>query len=295
MMVLRAAALAALCLCFTVSIAVAQSLDNPLGIASDGAKSGSLVICGGGRLPEPVYEGFIHLAGGKEARIVHIPWAHPFSSMSSVRYSYNGWTGYDVESFDFLNVDAREEADVDKFLAPLENATGVWIGGGSQGRLTNLYGGTKVEAALQRVLARGGVIGGTSAGASVMSSTMIRYGTATEAVTDKGLNLVQHAVIDQHFSQRNRLERLLGVIEQQPAQVGIGVDEGTALFVQSNRLKVMGSSRVTICLPEARGAGISLHRLKDGDDMHLIAATTAGNNAGNNARVSWELRRRSAK
>ena len=292
MLMLRAVAVTAICLLLSPRFAAAQSLDNPLGIASDGTKSGSLVICGGGRLPEPVYEEFIRLAGGKEAHILHIPWAHPFSSMTSVRSSYSGWSGYDVASFGFLNIDAREEADVDSFLKPLENATGVWIGGGAQGRLTNLYGGTKVEAALQRVLARGGVIGGTSAGASAMSTTMIRYGTATEAVTDRGLCLVKNAVIDQHFSQRNRLERLLGVIEQEPSQVGLGVDEGTALVVQSNRLKVIGSSRVTVCLPSSRGDGVTLHRLKDGDDMHLIAATT--NNVAN-PRVAWELRRRSTK
>lgn len=276
--------------CLMAGTLSAQSLENPLGIGSEKGQAGALVICGGGRLPEDVYQEFLRLAGGKQAHLVHIPWAHPFSSMNSVRNSYRGWLEYDVASFTFLNVDARSEADVDDFIKPLEKATGVWIGGGTQGRLTNLYGNTKVEAALQRVLARGGVIGGTSAGASVMSTTMIRYGSSTEAVTDRGLCLVKHAVIDQHFSQRNRLERLLGVIEQNDAQVGIGVDEGAALVVQGNRLKAFGSTRVTICLPGARANDVTLHRLSNGDDAMLVAGQYA-----TTSRLAWELRRRTVK
>ncbi|HTN77837.1 MAG TPA: cyanophycinase [Pirellulaceae bacterium] len=268
----------------------AQSLENPLGVVGQANKPGALIVCGGGKLPEEVYDEFVRLAGGKDAHLVHIPWAHPFSSMSSVRYSYHGWSGMDVASFAFLNINARSEADLDTLIKPLETATGVWIGGGSQGRLADLYGNTKVEAALQRLLARGGVIGGTSAGASIMSTTMIRSGTASEAVTDRGLCLVKHAVIDQHFSQRHRLERLLNIVEESQLHVGIGVDEGAALVLQGNRLRAIGDSKVTICVPGGRGNDVTLHRLRGGDNATLVAGTHSATN-----RLGWELRRQATK
>lgn len=265
---------------------LAQSaIANPLGICGQVDSPGALVVCGGGRMREEVYQEFLRLAGGKNARIVHIPSAYPFSSMSAVRNRYSGWLSYDVASFTFLDTDDRDEADTDAFIEPLERATGVWIGGGAQGRLTNLYGGTKTEQALQRVLERGGVIGGTSAGASVMSQTMIRYGTPSEAVTDRGLAFISRAVIDQHFAQRNRLERLLGALEVHRDQIGIGVDEGTALIVQQNRLRVLGSSRVTVCLPASGSDAITLHRLSDGEEAFVALVEDAG----------WQFRRRMAK
>ena len=258
---------------------------NPLEIGGQSANSGALVVCGGGRMPEEVYQEFLLLAGGKNAHIVHIPSAYAFSSMSAVRNRYSGWLSYDVASFTFLDTADRDEADTEAFIKPLEKATGVWIGGGAQGRLANLYGGTKTEQALQRVLERGGVIGGTSAGASVMSHTMIRYGTPSEAVTDRGLAFTSRAVIDQHFAQRNRLERLLGVLEVHRDQIGIGVDEGTALILQQNRLRVLGNSRVTVCLPAAGSNAITLHRLNNGEEALLAVVENAG----------WQFRRRTAK
>jgi cyanophycinase len=248
------------------SSASAQSPENPLGMC---ATPGALMLCGGGRMSEDVYREFLRLAGGEDAHIVLIPSAIEFSSPEAVRRRYSGWLGYNVASFTFLDAKSREEADTEAFAAPLKRATGVWIGGGSQGRLANLYNGTKTEAALKEVLERGGIVGGTSAGASIVSSCMIRHGSSTEAVCDQGLGLLAHCVVDQHFSQRNRLERLLGVLEKHQAQLGIGIDEETAVLVREDRLKVIGASRATICLPDPFSRAVTLYRLKDGEQVHL--------------------------
>ena len=268
-----------------VASARAQSADNPLGLVA-GAKPGALVICGGGSLNEEVYQEFLRLAGGKDAHIVHVPSAYNFSSVSAMRSRYSGWLGYNVASFAFLDAKDRDEADSHELVKLLDQATGVWIGGGTQGRLANLYGGSKCEAALRRVLQRGGVIGGTSAGASIMSSCMIRYGSSSEAVCDKGFGLVSHCVIDQHFAERNRLQRLIGALEENKSQIGIGVDEGTAVVLQQNQLKVIGASRATVILPAAFGQAVTLHRLRAGDEAQLMLA--GGPDA--KSALGWELR-----
>ncbi len=268
----------------------AQSAENPLGLCSENNK-GSLVICGGGRMDESVYQEFLRLAGGKEAHLVHIPSAYDFSSTSAMRSRYKGWLGYNVQSFEFVDAKDSDEANSDELVEILDRATGVWIGGGTQGRLANIYGGTKCEAALRRVLERGGVIGGTSAGASIMSSCMIRYGSASEAVCDKGFGLISNCVIDQHFAERNRLARLLGVLEENHAQVGIGIDEGTAVVLQQSRLKVIGASRATVCVPNSTGQAVTLYRLRAGEEARILLAgepTGKGN-------LAWELRRLAVK
>jgi cyanophycinase len=262
-----------------------QSVQNPLGVTAGTTQTGALVICGGGRLREEVYQEFLRLAGGKQARIVHIPSAYGFDSMSHIRSAYGGWLNYDVASFDFLDAEDSDEADTDEFVEPLKQATGVWIGGGAQGRLANLYSGTKTETALKAVLARGGVVGGTSAGASIMSSTMIRYGTSSEAVCDKGFGLVQHCVIDQHFAQRNRLPRLLGVLEEHQAQLGLGIDEGTAVILRGNKLKVMGSARATVCVPHPNSKSVTIHRLSDGDEVNILVASAG------KGMLAWDVKR----
>lgn len=267
----------------------AQSPENPLGMIA-GQKPGALVICGGGRLNEDVYQEFLRLAGGEDARIVHVPSAYNFSSAAAMRSRYSGWLGYKVASFAFLDAKDRDEADSDEMVKLLDEATGVWIGGGAQGRLANLYGGTKCEAALHRLLARGGVVGGTSAGASIMSNCMIRYGSSSQAVCDKGFGLVSHCVIDQHFAERNRLQRLIGALEENQSQVGIGVDEGTAVVLKQNHLKVIGASRATVILPAAFGQAVTLHRLKSGDEAQLLLAGGPDEKSA----LAWELRKPSS-
>lgn len=232
---------------------------------------GTVILGGGGTLDEEVYEEFIARAGGKSARIVLIPSAYPYDDAAHVRRAFGGWRSYDVARFDFLHTDDPEVADSPKFTRMLEQATGVWIAGGAQGRLTYRYGERRVEALLRQIVAKGGVVGGTSAGASVMSGLMIRYGSATEAVLDRGFGIAARVVIDQHFSERGRFPRLLGVLEDHPGTLGMGIDENTAAILRGNQVRVVGEGRVTLCIgPRRSGEGTTLHRLKGGEAAELF-------------------------
>ncbi len=139
-----------------------------------------------------------------------------------------------------------------EYVRPLREATGVWIGGGKQQFLTDAYLGTEVERQLKALLERGGVIGGTSAGAAVMTRVMINSGR-TEAKLGQGFDFLPGAVVDQHFLKRNRLPRLLGVLRKHPDLIGLGIDEQTALVVdvRGKRIHVIGNSYVVACVPES--------------------------------------------
>ncbi|MEX0586594.1 MAG: cyanophycinase [Pirellulales bacterium] len=255
---------------------IARGEENLLGLPPQTMENrGALVICGGGRLPESVYQQFVDLAGGKKARVVLIPSAWPFASLDDAKRRNSGWSDYDLASLDYIDAKTRDEADDEKFVAPLKEATGVWITGGRQGRLASLYSGTKTEAAIKEVLARGGAIGGTSAGAAIMSQVMIRYGAARNLMVERGFGLLTQAVVDQHFTERKREPRLLSVLEKHPEKLGLGVDEGTALVVQGNRLRVVGRSQVTVCIPQAPGEKPLLHKMDADKQFDLIQTSAA--------------------
>jgi cyanophycinase len=251
--------------------AAANVLGLPPGAISGG---GTLMVCGGGALPNEVYEEFVRLAGGRNGKIVLIPSAIPYSSQQALSYRFNGWLQYPVQSFNFVHATSREDAEKEEIANPLNEATGVWISGGAQGRLADLYKGTRVEKLIQDVLARGGVVGGTSAGAAIMSQTMIRYGTSREAVLDNGFSLLSSAVVDQHFSERKRQERLMGVLGQNPEKIGLGVDERTALIINANKVRVMGQNKATVIVPN-QDKTMSVHLLATGEAAELVRVPAA--------------------
>lgn len=238
----------------------------PQGAISGG---GTLMVCGGGNLPEEVYDEFVKLAGGAKGKLVLIPSAYPYENREALEYRFNGWLQYHTASFQFLNAVSRDEADSEEFARPLAEATGVWMSGGAQGRLADLYKGTRVEQCLQKLLERGGVIGGTSAGAAIMSQTMIRQGTSRDAEIDAGFGLLQAAVVDQHFTERARHTRLLGALRENPEKIGLGVDEQTALIIRANTVRVLGQNRATVIVP-AKNRTMSLHLLGSGEGAELL-------------------------
>ena len=245
-------------------------------------KAGTLLVCGGGRLPESVRARFVQLAGGPAARIVVIPTAGEWSDRPGVEHAADSWRALGVRSARVLHTRNRAVADSPAFVAALREATGVWIGGGHQTRLADAYGGTAVETALHDLLARGGVVGGTSAGAGIMSRLMIVKGRG-EAVVSRGFGLVSDVVIDQHFLRRNRVRRLLGVLATHPGHVGLGVDEATALEVDlgTRRLRAIGESYAVACVPASPG-GVeppSIEVLKPGDEADLAALRAGSPNA----------------
>ncbi len=220
-------------------------------VAPEGIE-GALVIAGGGRLPDSVYRQFLALAGGEAAKLVVITAA----SASADREEYAEemlelWKSRGFDEVTILHTRDPEKADTQEFVAPLKEATAVWFNGGVQSRIADAYLGTATEQEIQDVLKRGGVVGGTSAGAAIQSRLMIAGGNPNARVAE-GFDLLPGAVVDQHFLARNRKPRLLGVLEQNPGYFGVGVDENTALIVRGRTLRAIGDSTVTLIL----GAGI---------------------------------------
>jgi cyanophycinase len=158
----------------------------------------------------------------------------------------------------------------------------VWLSGGDQSRLVAAYRGTQVERALQGVLARGGVIGGTSAGAAVMSPLMIIRGNPSAQV-GPGFGWLPGLVVDTHFGRRHRQPRLLGVVTTHPGFLGLGIDERTAVVVRGRSMEVLGEASAELCMPQGGARGASWRTLRPGDHADLAdvgkgyVALTRGN------------------
>lgn len=209
--------------------------------------SGSLLIVGGGGLTKEIVEKFIELAGGPEAPIIVLPTANPDPLPNPPR------DGRFLERAGCKNVttlNARDLADVSspEFLAKVKEARGVWFGGGRQWRFVDAYGDTPAIAAFQDVLARGGVIGGSSAGATIQGDLLVRGSPQGNQEMlaegyERGFAFLPGTAIDQHFTQRKREVDLLEVMQVHPQILGIGLDETTAIVVRDNIAEVMGKDQ----------------------------------------------------
>jgi cyanophycinase len=254
---------------------------------------GSLVIIGGAEDKEgrcEILQEVVRMAGGSHARVVVMTVATevPLEVGSKYLEVFHRLGVADVRTFD---VSSRENANALSAVKAIEEATCVFFTGGDQIRITELLGGTKVDALLHKRFEEGMLLAGTSAGASMMSSTMIvegepetnpRIGIVEMA---PGMEFIQGVVIDQHFAQRGRLGRLLSAVAQYPHHLGLGIDENTAVVVEKNQtFRVIGSGAVTVVdagaltYSNVRGlrenddlalCGITLHILPNGYKFHL--------------------------
>jgi cyanophycinase len=194
---------------------------------------------------------FAQLAGGPAARIVIIPTA---SSLEDTGDRYRAiFAAMGVACAEVLFIGNREDANTPDVVAVLDGATGVFMTGGNQMRLSSLVGGTGVARAVRRLNEAGAVVAGTSAGASILSSHMVAYGASGEMPRQRmaqmiaGFGLVNELIIDQHFRQRDRIGRLLTLVASNPGLLGVGVDEDTAAMIDGNGiLEVVGRNHVTI-------------------------------------------------
>jgi cyanophycinase len=212
--------------------------------------SGSLVIVGGGAFPKAAKERFLELAGGATAKLVIVPTAGDDASIPAAEVITKSWRENGPENVTVLHTRSRDEANSMAFVAPLLEATGVWFDGGSQSRIADAYVGTEFEKQIIAVLTRGGVVGGTSAGAAIMSKVMIAQGSPVAEIKT-GFDLLPGTIIDQRFTQRKRKPRLIGAIEQHPALFGLGIDESTAVIVKGRQVDVVGKNSATICLAKS--------------------------------------------
>jgi cyanophycinase len=236
----------------------------------DGNINGYLVIVGGGVLPDAVRNRFLELAGGKKGRLVVIPTASELADPSRISRSYVYWQKQGLESVEELNTLSQTKANDPTFVKPLTRATAVWLGGGDQSRLARVYRGTAVERELRKLLDRGYVIGGTSAGASIMSRIMITGGKR-EASVGTGFGLLPDVVIDQHFDTRNRRDRLELLLKNYPDCFGLGIDEATAVVLHGRKFQVLGNSKVYyVGLPPLSPGARVMKMLGSGDEGELL-------------------------
>jgi cyanophycinase len=220
----------------------------------DGAKRGWIVPIGGAENKQNdrhILERFVRVSGGADADIVVIPTASKLRE-TGPRYEqiFRDLGAARVGSMDF---DTRRDCQEPGRLERLEQATGIFFTGGNQLRLTTLLGGTPVARLVRARNAGGVTVGGTSAGASILSEHMIAFGDEGASVVSgsvrlaPGLGLTNRFIIDQHFTQRDRIGRLLTALTYNPFAVGIGLDEDTAAFISPDEtVEVEGSGGVTI-------------------------------------------------
>jgi cyanophycinase len=240
--------------------------------AAEPAPKGSLVIVGGGGMPDGVRDKFMTLAGGKDARLVVIPTASEYADKPEELEGYlKPWRKYEPAALSLVHTRSRETANDPAFVKPIAEATAVWFSGGDQSRIIEAYRGTTAEKAFNDVRARGGVLGGTSAGAAIMSEVMITGGRE-KADLGRGFGFLPNAVVDQHFLARSRLNRLIGVVAEKPDLIGIGIDESTAFVVEGDRWSVVGDSFVLVIERGENGSPLRMESLRPGSKGTLPAS-----------------------
>ncbi len=275
--------------------------------------TGSILAVGGAEDKvggRDILDRFVHEAGGARSRIAIIPTA---SAIPDERAAFYREVFQQLGAAEAVHVPiaSREDAQADEHARAIASASGVFLTGGDQSRLVEVLSGTRAIDAIREQLRQGGVLAGTSAGASAFSATMITGGqSGVQPRRDgvrlgAGLGVITRLIIDQHFSQRDRLGRLLMAVAMEPAKLGVGIDEDTAIvYYGSGRIEVIGSGNVFIVdaekaevhglepraapLPPADGAeapevhdepltlsGVVLHILSQGDCFDVVGRAVA--------------------
>ncbi|HJN83797.1 MAG: cyanophycinase [Verrucomicrobiota bacterium] len=217
--------------------------------ATLGPAKGSLIIVGGGGMPKVIFDRFFEAAGGRDAKLVVVPTAGTKDAYDESTSSVKMFKKAGATNVHLLHTRDPKVADSDEFVAVLRDARALWFGGGRQWRLADAYLGTKTEAAFHDVLKRGGVIGGSSAGATIQASYLVRGAPEGNQIMmssghEQGFGFIHNSAIDQHLLARKRENDMLPVIRKHPHLLGIGIDESTALYVRGNNAEVIGKSKV---------------------------------------------------
>jgi len=228
------------------------SFSQPSSIQKEqvGPKNGTLVIAGGGALSDSIMKKFIDLAGGVDGRIVVIPTAGGLETYGPDAAGAGQLKRLGAKNVTMLHTSDKLTANTDAFTEPLKNATGVWFGGGRQWHLVDSYKDTKTEKMIFQVLERGGVIGGSSAGATIQGSFLTRGDTKNNQIMmgdhQEGFGYIKNIAIDQHVLARNRQFDMFEILKKRPELLGIGIDEGTAIIVRGNVFEIVGKSYVLV-------------------------------------------------
>ncbi len=245
---------------------------------------GPLIIIGGGEDKEGkrviLREVAKHLDGGRLV-LATVASHEPEGYFEAYQ---NAFADLGIEDLVELYVNDRAETLDPEKLRLLDGAAGVFFSGGDQLRISSQIGDTPIEQRVREIHERGGLLAGTSAGASVMSETMLVKGTSGESykIGDlhmaPGLGLVRDAIIDQHFAERGRFGRLLGAVAHNPRELGIGIDEDTAIVVENgDQFTVLGSGAVYV----VDGASVTYSSLSERNpegimDIHRVTLHVLG-------------------
>jgi len=227
---------------------------RPFPVAGPGV-AGPVMVIGGAEdhmRDKVILSRFAKFAGGPDGHVAVISTASSLGDEATEAYRQL-FLGLGIGRVTGLRPDEREEADAPAIADSMADATGVFLTGGNQSRLTQVVAGTRLGDAISNAHDRGAVLAGTSAGASAMARHMVAYGKSGTTPKNRmvqlsaGLGILDGMVIDQHFEQRGRIGRLLALVAQSPSLLGIGVDEDTCAVVFADRsLHVIGKGAVTI-------------------------------------------------
>jgi cyanophycinase len=220
-----------------------------------GPTAGAVMVIGGAEdkfRDKVILSRFGTLAGGAEGHVVVISTASSLGEQATEMYT-ELFLALGIGEVSGLHPEERQQADDPAAAKLLARATGVFLTGGNQSRLTQVVAGTRLGDALANAHDRGAVLAGTSAGASAMAGHMVAYGQPGSTPKNRmvqlsaGLGILQGVVVDQHFEQRGRYGRLIAIVAQSPSLLGVGVDEDTCALVFADRtLEVLGKGAVTI-------------------------------------------------
>ena len=247
-----------------------------------GPPRGAVMVVGGGSIGEEIYGTFIRLAGGPDALIIDVPTAGGAATYRAETPSWRSLKAAGARNVLVLHTIDRTVADADSFVAPIRRAGAVWFEGGRQWHLVDSYAGTKSEKEFNEVLARGGVIGGPSAGASILSSFLLRGARAGNAVIVApeylvGFGYLRGVAIDQHVVARSRLRDLAdSLVPRYPNILGISEDEGTAWLVQGDHAAIIGRNKAFVYGGKETDSGKPFLTLHPGDRYDLAARKVIG-------------------
>jgi cyanophycinase len=264
--------------------ALALALSAPVTLLSQGGSNvkvgpprGTVIVVGGGSMGPELYSRFIEAAGGPNALIIDVPTAGGDSVYTQDAPGTRGWRQAGAKNLYVLHTKDRALADADSFAALVSKAGGVWFEGGRQFHLVNSYGGTKTEKAFHDVLARGGVVGGSSAGASIIGSFLVRGEPSNNNFImdspnyEKGFGFLRNVGIDQHVVARERLPDLAdSIMPRYPNLLGISEDEGTAWVVKGDTATIVGRNKAFVYGgKDATDPGSPFLTLHPGDTYNL--------------------------
>ncbi len=218
-----------------------------------GPANGTVIVVGGGSMGPEIYRAFIDAAGGPDALIITVPNAGGADTYAQDGPSTRGWKQAGARNVYTLFTKDPRVADTDSFVAVIKRAGGIWFEGGRQFRLVDAYAGTKTEAAFNAVLARGGVVGGSSAGASILGDFLVRGAPSSNNLImdfpgyQQGFSYLRNVGIDQHVVARERLPDLAdSIMTKYPQLLGISEDEGTAWVVRGDTGTIVGRSKAFV-------------------------------------------------